>query len=353
MDNRQLVSHKTLLFEVSIIRPIVIGLLVLMHSFTKISSGGGYVHEYQLIGVYKWFVWLISGFRIETIALIAGYVFAYQSIDLGRKYPFRPFIWKKFKRLIIPMVVFGLAYYFCFLFRKETFTAGAFLIALFSGCGHLWFLPMLFWCFLGIWIIDHLKLSSWITLLFLAAFTMMPLPSLHFGLGRLPHFLFFVYAGYFLWTKREYILNHWLDAKLIAALWILYVLLVVIKHNFIPEMSSSMSMIQKGMIYMMNGGVVLLTSCCGILALYLTVCKKTTQDNYRPDQWVIDASNNCYGVYVYHQFILVFLYFCTPLYDICNTKYLLPWIGFVLSMSISLLLTRLTLKTKFGRFLIG
>lgn len=251
------------------------------------------------------------------------------------------------------MVVFGLVYYFCFLFRKETFSVASFLVTLFSGCGHLWFLPMLFWCFLGIWIIDHFRLSSWITLLFLAAFTMMHLPSLPFGLGRLPHFLFFVYAGYFLWTKREYILRHWLNAKLIVAMWILYVLLVVIKHNFIPEMSSSMTIIQKGIIYMMNGCVGLLTSCLGIMALYLTVCRKTTQDNCQLKQWVVDASNNCYGVYVYHQFILVFLYFCTPIFDICNTEYLLPWIGFIVSLSISLLLTKLTLKTKVGRFLIG
>ena len=100
--------HKKLLYEVSIIRPIVIFLLVFLHSFSKVAAGGSRTNDYQLCTVYQWLSWLISGFRIETIALVAGYVFAYQSLDLKRSYRFIPFVWKKFKRLIIPMLVFGL-----------------------------------------------------------------------------------------------------------------------------------------------------------------------------------------------------------------------------------------------------
>lgn len=354
MDVKQKVSsQKKLLYEVSIIRPIVIFLLVFLHSFTKIAAGGGKTNDYELCSVYQWICLMISGFRIETIALIAGYVFAYQSIDLKRSYSFAPFVWKKFKRLIIPMLVFGLIYYFCFLYNPASFELKSFIIKLFSGCGHLWFLPMLFWCFLAIWAIDRFKLSSWFALLLLAVITLLPFPKhLPFGFSKLPHFVFYVYAGYFLWTKRTWLLEKGLKRTTLICFWTVYVLLVIVRNAFIPETQASMSVYQKAIIITISRFVELLMSCCGIMALYLTVCKTTTKEGYRPKQWVIGASDNCYGVYVYHQFILVFLYFFTPLVTVCHPL-LVPWVGLVIIFSVSLLLTKLTLKTKIGRFLIG
>lgn len=345
-------SPKKLLYEVSIIRPTIIFLLVVLHSFTKISAGGSRTNDYELATVYQWFCWLVSGFRIETIALIAGYVFAYQSLDLNKSYKFGPFLWKKFKRLIIPMLVFGLIYYFCFYFDSDSFEVKSFLVTLFSGCGHLWFLPMLFWCFLAIWFIDCFKLSSWFTFLLFAAITIIPIPSMPFGLGRLPHFLFFVYAGYFLWTKRDWILKHCLNNVTIIAFWIAYVVLVVIVHLVIPTTSTETTVMQKGLIYITKRVVGLLMSCCGIMALYLMVCKTTTKADYHPRQWVIKASDNCYGVYVYHQFILVILYFFTPLVAVCHPL-LVPWIGLVVALGASLLLTKITLMSRVGKLLIG
>lgn len=346
-------SQKRLLYEVSIIRPIVIFLLVFLHSFSKIAEGGSRTNDYQLCTVYQWLCWLISGFRIETIALIAGYVFAYQSIDLKRTYQFLPFVWKKFKRLIIPMLVFGLIYFFCFLFDSATFELKSFIIQWFSGCGHLWFLPMLFWCFLAIWAIDRFKLSSWFTLLLLAGVTLLPPPyKLPFGLSRLPHFVFFVYAGYFLWTKRTWLFEKGLKNTILVCLWIAYVALMVVRHAYMPETQATMSVYQKAIIVTVPRIVDLLMSCCGIMALYISVCMVTTKNGYRLKQRVINASDNCYGVYVYHQFVLVVLYFYSPLVSLIHPL-LLPWVGFVIILLISLIMTKVSLKTKIGKFLIG
>lgn len=345
-------TQKKLLYEVSIIRPLVIFLLVLLHSFTKIANGGGYTNDYQLITPYQWFCWLISGFRIETIALVAGYVFSYQSHDLGRKYKFWPFVWKKFKRLIIPMLVFGTIYYFCFYFHPEKFTVRGFVLSLLSGCGHLWFLPMLFWCFIAIWIIDHFKLSSWWLLLLLAVVSIVPTPSLPLGFARLPHFVFYVYGGYFLWTKRDWLFKRCLTWKHITALWLLYVVLVVVSHVVMPEAVSTMPFVEKFFTLLEKRAVDLIMAVSGIMALYLTVCSFTTKEGYQPKPWVIAASDHCYGVYVYHQFILVWLYFYTSLVAICP-PWLVPWIGFAVALPVSWLLTKLTLMTKTGRFLIG
>lgn len=345
-------QQKKLLYEVSYIRPIIIFLLVILHSFTKITDGGLMHNDYQLCDGYKWFTWLISGFRIETIALIAGYVFAFQSLDLGRSYSFFAFVKKKFKRLILPMLFFGVIYYFCFYFNPATFKVGNFIISLLSGCGHLWFLPMLFWCFLVIWVIDHFHLSSWITLLLLAGVAILPTPSLPLGFTRLPHFIFYVYAGYFLWTKRDAILKHVNKKGLIASVWILYVVLVVVHHTFIVDLSLGDSIISKVINVVIYNAISLPMSCMGIIALYMTVCHFTKQESFAPKPWVITASDTCYGVYVYHQFMLVLLYFYTPIVSLLPNL-LVPWVGLIVAFSISLLLTKLTLKTKFGRSLIG
>lgn len=350
-------QKKKLLYEVSIIRPTIIFLLVVLHAFAHADRwihGGGvvYLNDYQNVTAYWWFCKLISGFRIETIALVAGYVFAYQSLDLKRSYQFWPFVVKKFKRLIIPMLFFGVLYYFCYIYPVTGFSINDFMSRLFSGCGHLWFLPMLFWCFLTIWFIDKFRLSSWLTLLLLAGISIIPIPSLPLGLTRLPHFVFYVYAGYFLWTKRDNLFAHCLKYNYIILFWLLYIILVIVKNALLPETSAGMPSLEKIIVHGAAGTTKLLMSCFGIMALYLTVYKTTTKEGYRPKQWVINASNDCYGVYVYHQFILMFLYYYTPFVSMCG-RYWVPWIGLLLALGISLLLTKLTLKTKFGRFLIG
>ena len=344
-------SSKKLLYEVSIIRPIIIYLLVFLHSFTKINNGGGIVRDYHLPDFYQWMCYFISGFRIETIALVAGYVFSYQCNDLKRSYKFWPFVKKKVHRLIIPMLFFGTIYYFMFFLSLRPFSIKHFAISILSGCGHLWFLPMLFWCFLSIWVIDHYKLSSLRLLFILAFFSLLPLNSLPLGFGRFPHFLFFVYAGYYLWLKRSFLLQNALKSSIIFIFIILYFALVIISQTILCSTYNEL-FLNKICYYFVSSSLRLLMSCCGILSLYLVVCRFVTKEDYKPKQFVINASDNCYGLYVYHQFVLVWLYFYSPLYDLCN-EYLLPWVGFVITFFLSMLLTRLTLKTKLGTYLIG
>lgn len=346
--------EKKLLYEVSLIRPFVIFLLVVMHSFTKIAEGGYRSTTYQLPEIYQWLCHLISGFRIETIALVAGYVFAYQSIDLHRKYALKPFIIKKFKRLILPMLFFGIFYYAMFLYIPETFTVSGFLLKWLSGCGHLWFLPMLFWCFMAIWLIDHFNLSSWKTLAMLAIIAVLPLPlyKLPLGFSRLPHFLFFVYGGYFLYEHRHAIINHWISIKTVLSLWIIYVFWVIVRQTILeqsPNLSFDMGQIMwKGI----QNSVNLLISCIGILALYTTISLKTICSSFIPPLWVIRSSDYCYGVYVFHQFLLVYFYQYTPVVSQVN-PYIVPWLGLALALFASWLLTSLFLRTRFGRYLIG
>ena len=177
------------------------------------------------------------------------------------------------------------------------------------------------------------------------------MPGLPFGLGRLNHFVFYVYGGYYLWIKRDWFIEKSESLWVLVVLWIIYAVIVVLRHSYLPKIEGSMSL-WKGFIYLFNNATGLLVSCCGIIALFTTVFHYTEKKGYRPKQWVINASNDCYGVYVFHQFIMVYLYYFTPLVGAVNSIFV-PWIGFIVSFLVSLLLTKLFLKTKTGRFLIG
>lgn len=337
------------LYEISYIRPLFIFLLVLMHSFSKIASGGMYKREFVLIDVYNWLVQLIIGFSVETFAFVAGYVFSYQCLNLGKKYEFRPFVEKKFKRLIIPMLFFGIVYYFCFLFNPLDFSFSAFSIKLLSGCGHLWFLSMLFWCFISIWVIDHYKLSSIWTLLLFVLIAIIPIPHIQFGFSRLSHFIFYVYIGYFMWEHKA-VVGKYIKYKTIMFCVILYVLLVIIDNYYTPAFGSTI--FEKFFSLLCANSIDLLKACFGVLAMYLFFYKFTNKETFQPNPIILEASGICYGVYIFHQFILVYLYHCTPMLKYMG-EILTPWIGFVLSLLMSIFLTKISLKTRIGRFLIG
>ncbi len=347
--------EKKLLYEVSIIRPLIIFLLVVLHSFTIYGGGWEMPEGIDGVPVYYWMCKLISGFRVETIALVAGYVFAYQSIVLGRKYEFKSFAWKKVKRLLLPMLFFGLIYYFLLKFDKANFTWGSFIMSILSGPGHLWFLPMLFWCFISIWLIDRFRLSSIWLLLVLAAVSIVPIPvSLPFGLQRLSYFLFYCYAGYYLYENKEKIVGKCQNIPFIVVLCVLYFALLLVNYIWVipygweANAEGTMRYVR----IFASSGLKLLYSCCGIMALYLIVLKYSSKPNYCPSKLVLKSNSMCYGVYVYHQFLLVFLYYHTQL-PVLVGSYALPFVGFAITFIVSVLLTWLTLKTKFGRALIG
>ena len=69
-------------------------------------------------------------------------------------------------------------------------------------------------------------------------------------------------------------------------------------------------------------------------------------------QWIIRFGNLCMGVYLLQQFILKGLYNHTSLPEVLGC-YWLPWMGFVITLICSVLITFLMMKTKSGRFLIG
>lgn len=352
---------KKILQEVNIIRPIVIALLVFIHAFA-IFGGGGWAlpNGVEDIKLYHYLPSIIRGFRIETIAFIAGYVFSYQSNDLGRTYSLLGIIKKKFVRLIIPCWIFGIFYALCFCRASSIINN---LISILNGIGHLWFLTMLFWCFLALFFIDKYYnkygfrgKGGIILFLCLSAASCIPIPVEipTMGLNRMPHFLFFTYLGYLFYIYKDKIFN-FLKNKylLIFALYLVFVGLSFFVLPSLREQQSSFSLMYIA-IYISLKISQYLMAISGISFLYIIVMKflKKKGTEYVLPNYITKSNKMCYGVYVFHQFLLIYLYYHTSIPMYINS-YLLPFISFVTVLIVSILLSKIFLMTRFGRFLIG
>lgn len=160
-------KKKIRLDEVTLIRPVLIVLLVFYHAFAIYSGAWAPIEGFPEVPVYWWLDKLSYAFMLEMFVFISGYVFGFQVRTKGNmKLQAKALFWSKFKRLMIPCIVFSLLY--ILLFGKIAQPVQITLYSLLNGVGHMWFLPMLFWCFVGIWLIEKLRMKPrWILSLLL------------------------------------------------------------------------------------------------------------------------------------------------------------------------------------------
>lgn len=226
-------ARNQFLTNVAIIRPVLLVLLVLYHAFAIYGGAWPSIEVYPKVPVYWWLDKLSYAFMLEMFVFILGYVFGFQVRTKGaEKLKAKNLLWGKFKRLMIPCMVFSMLY--ILLFGNITQPVYKTFYDLMNGVGHMWFLPMLFWCFVGVWVIEklHLKAKWMIPILVLCSIcSFLPLP-LH--LGTAMYYMVFFYVGYEIQKEdisldRFYTLKHSLIA--ILAFCVLFPMLTLLKEN--------------------------------------------------------------------------------------------------------------------------
>lgn len=315
----------------------MIFLLVVYHCLCVYTGGWRVPEGVESIEAYRWIGRLISGFRIECIAFVGGYVMAYQYVELGRDRRLLPFVWKKVRRLIVPAVVFGLAFWMLYRYNGvwnwHTMT-----LRLLGGVAHLWFLPMLFWCFLLMWLAatllkPHRRLWVAVVLLVvLAVVSVLPNPKgMHFGVTQVNHFLFYFYGGYFVRLCRMRAgSSDYSRGVLAVALAVAYVALLLLLRLGVGLPNHWDVWVMRAL----RWG----HTCCGIMALYMAVTayivhrESRAGEPYRPKEWVLWCSGICYGVYVLHYFILWALYYYSPMPQV-TASWLLPWLALAVTLA--------------------
>lgn len=299
-------------------------LLVVLGHVTNMWTPMGIVHPVassDKIGFISSFVYL---FHMPLFVFVSGCVYAYQCERLGKQMSFDDLISKKFKRLLIPYLVFGI-----------------FLVALMVGCGfredildyayngvllskdsrHLWFVLMLFEVFIVFWImskcVEKTRLPKWNILLisFVIYLLANKLPYI-LQINNAARYLFWFTLGYEFLTYKSVIHN--IIVNYIVMIVILLVCAFYRSSVSVPFMHTIAAM-------------------AGIMLFYHISC-----DFKGITKWKFYhiVSKNSFGIYLYHVFFIYLMFYY--LANIPISPYLLCFMVFLLSLVLSIVMTKLT-----------
>lgn len=331
-DNTTSVNNDKL-YEISLLRPILAIMIVGLHAFCIYNGGWHEPEGFSPNILYAWIGKFCAISTVPAFVFVSGYIYSYQRIRIKREGGAK-FIKRKLKRLMLPSIIFSVLY---FLFYKECEGLWSFLYSVISGVGHMWYLPMLFWCFLIAWLIEEFFFASkilWPVLFIVSYFSHRFVLPIQLS-ESLFYFIFF-YLGMRTYLYREnlrdndnFVLVEWLIFAFIAGFIILEV-----KRPDTSHLVQLLKIIVPGV---------------GVFTAYLLSLFYTRKHDVS-DIW-INLGEYTMGIYIFQQFILVALYYHTNIPIILGPQ-LLPWVSFVLTLPLSFSISFFIRKTKVGRQLI-
>ena len=339
--------------DVAIIRPLLVVLLVFYHAFAPYSGAWPPIEGYPEVQVYWWLDKLSFSFILEMFVFISGYVFGSQVRIKGeQKLMLKSLIGNKFKRLIVPCVIFSLLY--IILLQDITQPVAKTLYSVVNGVGHMWFLPMLFWCFVGVWVIEKLHANHTIALIGLLVFSLVPMVGLPLRLSSTMYYLFFFYSGYVI--QRDGVNVRRLESPkaavaLTLAFVIFFPLLTLLEESVISLWGGNRLIIKVLQEFVKHICRVSYSSL-GI-AMMLSIIRLQLNRRHRPiPEWAMSVGKLSMGVYLFQQFVLKGLYNYTSLPETMGA-YMLPWVGFAVALAVSLALSWVMIQSRAGRFMMG
>ena len=322
--------------EVSLIRPFLIVLLVLFHSFAIYSGAWSKPTDVAEVSAYRWIARAAYSIMLESFVFLSGYVWAFQRESLGRNNGYLKIVFGKFKRLIIPCIIFGILY-LIMIDKGNIFKGGV--LSVLGGIGHLWFLPMLFWCFvLGYPIIYKTRnpITVLSFLLVLSFFSVIPFPL---RISKTFYYLFFFIGGYYCLQYKERLMASLSSKGLL--IWFLFIITFISLSLLVERVDAlsffrGKSMLSRLLLREIHSMTALIYATFGTMALWLASLKIVS--HHKLSTWYIELGQYCMGVYIFQQFILKYLYYQTDLSINIGSMWL-PWVAFMISLVGSLLLS--------------
>ena len=278
---------------------------------------------------------------IPLFIFTSGYLFIYL-INNGKYKTFSDLALKKSKRLLLPYFVFGII-------MMWTTGQGFNPIKLLDGCyWHLWFLPMLFWCFVLSWLIRNFiqrldLIYGFIFLIICFGFSLLPkLPVKIMCIHGLPLYYCWFYMGIFCYQNRDRITDFLSKHKKIyISLLLLYFIIFLWPIEYADIRWYG-----------------ILQQSVGILCIW-HLTHIIPWENMQITKYITSFSKYCFGIYIFHNWIGLFMVSPTAqsIFNLENFAenhiILFPLTLFLINFIISFILTKLCLITKPGRFILG
>lgn len=341
-------KKKIWLNEVLFIRPILLFLLVSYHAFAPYCGAWPMPDGIHSVDSYRWIALFSRAFLLEAFVFISGYIFTFQLMTKHKYGSIKEVAFDKMNRLLIPCVFFGVLYYMFFCNNSPLKPT-----KILAGIGHLWYLPCLFWLFIMQYYIIEVKKPKvinhrgvFILITVLPLFSIVPFP---FQLNKALYYMLFFYGGGLFYQYKVKIENR-TNSQNTMLMWVIFIIMTFTVNTameFIQEtFCSSNSVIEKCLGLAVNLYLKIALAWIGIMALYQTAvlyCRK-----FHIGKFVIKIGMCGYGVYVFHQFVLVHFYEQTSLPQMLGSLWL-PFVSLFGTTLISVVLTLLIRQTKLGR----
>lgn len=338
---------KNQLSEVTVVRLILILLLVFYHSFAVYSGAWERSYTPPYIFHYDWADRLSFSFMLESFVFISGYIFGFQALRRG-KHELKPLITKKIKRLIVPSILFSIAYLLCF--QPNAFSKIDTVYSILEGVAHMWFLPMLFWCFVVMTIIEPYLDKNFnqiaIASIVFALLSFLPLP---FRLSNSFYYFPFFLMGFSCWKIKTLYVSKVKVLVLIVAFLLCFVFITTFNQFLSVKASDSPPFIRILYIVIITVGK-LFYSSIGVLLVCLMM-RWIKNKNIQLNTFLLKISELCFGVYLIQQFILVYLFDYTGLTEKLG-DYIVPWVFFSITLVLSLLISWFVRQSRIGKQLI-
>ena len=296
--------------DVVAIRLSLIFLLVVYHALCIFTGAWDSPYTPAVsIPSYDWLGTLIHLSQMEALVFISGLLLGYYALKKPNALSFNSCVVKKAKRILLPCLLFGIIYYVMFYDLQASWYN--IIWKLLNGCGHLWFLPMIFWCFVLVYLIEispsHTEISDnkkYKLILFVAlcCSVVTPFMFVPLGFGRAFDFFIYFFIGYCIQTKR-FSLPAVKRSNISTAIMLFAI-------SFILFMAIR-TYVQVGDSIMEKASMMILKNIChttnALSAIYLIYSFANAESVLRflsDKPILITLSGYCYGVYIYQQFIL-------------------------------------------------
>jgi hypothetical protein len=291
--------------EVTLMRCILAILIVFMHSFTCYSGSWKEPAGYVDIPVYKWLTRISFAFTLEAFVFISRYLFAFQRITLRRIEGGINLIINKLKRLILPSIIFSILYFIIFYSYKGLGNAT---YSILNGCGHMWYLPMLFWCFVGGWLLEKVKIKDRWKMSLLIALNFFCFVSLPLRISNAASYMVYFYGGFIAYKHSDKIKSVITKKRLIWS-WIIFAILFVALRLMrdVLVTNDAQSKMLKLFIYIGNNACQMIYASVGLVAFYFTAVYYIQRHPLKP--FTIKLAACCFGIYLFQQFVLQLLYY--------------------------------------------
>ncbi len=285
-------------------------------------------------------------FHVYLFTLISGYIFYFLKQEKGKYNNFKLFIKNKAKRLLLPYVfaavfwVIPISIYFFHYDLKMIITFYAMAIS----PSQLWFLFMLFDLFIVFWILAEFLENNF----FYGVFISLAL----YGLGIVGNL--FIPNIFQVWTACQYFFFFWMGfiIRQYGSFWlnklpaIVWMIIDIILFVFVEYICMKDAIVFK----LISIGVRFILRVIGVIMSFSILQKVANTFKWQTNKIFSLISNFNMPIYLFHQQIIY--YTITYL----NGKIHPYWnmlINFVLSLSISLLISYIIKQFKPGKILIG